>query len=236
MTAIATPRAPSRRWSRPRILERRSPRGSSGRAGRPASRRHAHRLTSALLADTGACRPCSTATSAASAASVPSALSAAIAWFTHVYERVALLRRPARSAPGPRTGRELARDDAVLHLGDQARSVGRVEVDHDAVDLAVVERLDGVGRVVEHRRLLVGLDRVDDEVVARRADLGAELVPPSGRRSTWPGDRRALDRHEGLVARRSSPSLKSTACRALRRERDLLHVEVVVLRAGRTTR
>ena len=52
--------------------------------------------------------------------------------------------------------RELADDDAVLHLADQHVHVGRRRVGQLAVDLAVAQRADHVDRPVEHGRLLVG--------------------------------------------------------------------------------
>ena len=72
-------------------------------------------------------------------------------------------------------GLELADDLAVRHLHRRHVEGGR-QVDDEAVDLADLQRLDGgVVRVVDlHRR--GRLDRVDDVLVARRAELGAEPV------------------------------------------------------------
>ena len=71
--------------------------------------------------------------------------------------------------------RELARDHAALELG--SRDVqGRGQVDDEAVDLAVLERLDREVVGVVDLRLLARGDRRVDQVQAGRADLRAELV------------------------------------------------------------
>ena len=72
-------------------------------------------------------------------------------------------------------GRELAHDGAVgqLHRDDEE---GAAEVDHEAVDLAVLQGLNGGRVVVEDLRLVVGLDLLFDELEAGRAHRGPEVV------------------------------------------------------------
>ncbi len=94
--------------------------------------------------------------------------------------------------------RELSDDDAVLdlHGGDEER---RRQVDHDPVDLTVLQRLDSevVRAVCERPR--VGADVPDDVLVARRAELRAELVRLQRGDRLRARDLRALAADERLV-------------------------------------
>src|SRR3954451_12352866 len=126
---------------------------------------------------------------------------------------------------------ELADDLRARHLRRREEERGR-EVDDDRVDLLLLERGDDVVRVVEDLRLRAGLDDLLDGVEARRPDLHAELgVRHVGKRR---GLRRVrgLQRDErlgrGVVRRREVHAL-----RARGRDRDLVDVEVKLLRAGR---
>ena len=127
--------------------------------------------------------------------------------------------------------RELADDLAVRHLHRRDVERGR-QVDDEAVDLAVLERRDRrVVRVVDRdgRR---GLDGVDDVLVARRPELGAELVLLQARLRAHRGDRLALeadDRLVDVVVR----GAEAEHLRPLGRVRDLVDVEVERLLARR---
>ena len=130
-----------------------------------------------------------------------------------------------------RGGRELAEDRPVLDLHRGHVEGGR-QVDDDPVDLAVLQRLDRGGVLREDRRRLRGLDRVLDEVVARGAELRAELVLPQRRDRLRPRDRLALEHDDRLVhvvVRRAEVD----DLRAGGRDRDLVDVEVERLLAGR---
>src|SRR5437016_1501803 len=144
------------------------------------------------------------------------------------YERVSLcedhpevLRRSGR--------RELAQDLALrdLHGRDVER---RRQVDHEAVDLLVLESGDRGIVLIEHGRLLRRLDVVDDVVVARRSQLGAELVRLERRDRRCARDRRSLHHDERLVD--VVVRVAEVDCiRPCRLVRDLVDVEVELLRA-----
>ena len=106
--------------------------------------------------------------------SVPFARSDVIALFDARGERVALREHDAEAIGRAALVLELAEDLAVRHL--HGRHVERRrQVDHEPVDLLVLQR-DDRGRVrVEDGRLLRRLDAVLDVRVARRAELRAEL-------------------------------------------------------------
>src|SRR6266540_2690065 len=127
--------------------------------------------------------------------------------------------------------RELADDEAVRHLlgtGDVER---RRQVDDDPVDLLRLQAgIDVVGGVVD-RRLLARLDVLRDVVVARRPELDAELVLLDVGRALRVRDRGALDADERLVDVVVAVA-EVDALRSLRRERNLVDVEVEGLRAG----
>src|SRR3954449_3542377 len=89
----------------------------------------------------------------------------------------ALLEHEPEALLAARSGAELTHDFAVGDLHGSHVERGR-KVDHEAVDLPVLERLHSrVVRVVDLRRA-VRLDLLDDVVVARRPDLCAEPVLP----------------------------------------------------------
>ncbi len=85
----------------------------------------------------------------------PSASSSAP--FTHAASELPFWKTIPKCSP-PGGARELAEDQAVRHL-DGSDVEGRRQVDDEAVDLLVLQRLDGGVVRVEHRRLLRGLDR-----------------------------------------------------------------------------
>src|ERR1700744_5885202 len=126
---------------------------------------------------------------------------------------------------------ELADDDGVfdLRFGQVER---RRQVDHDRFDLAVLERRDDVTRAVEDFRFARRFDEFFDRFEAGGVDLHAEL------RCLQFGQRfgfrrfRAFQRDDrllgGVVRRREVDRLF-----AHRRDRDLVQVEVEVLRARR---
>ena len=133
-------------------------------------------------------------------------------------------------APVVAAGRgELAGD---LRLGDLRRGEverGR-EVDDDRVHPLRLQRADGVVGVVEHLRLARRLDQFVDGVEARRADLDAELrVRELGQRGRV-RRRRRLERDDRL-GRRVVRVGEVDPLRALRRDRDLVDVEVELLLA-----
>src|SRR6185503_11315332 len=80
--------------------------------------------------------------------------------------------RPLILAAG---ARELADDGAATRV-DEGDVVRGREVDHQPVDLAVVQRLGGVARAVVDVRLRVRGDHAADRVGAGGADLDAQLV------------------------------------------------------------
>src|SRR6266550_2335917 len=144
------------------------------------------------------------------------------------HERVSLredhpevLRRSGR--------RELAQDLALrdLHGRDVER---RGQVDHEAVDLLVLESGDRGIVLIEHGRLLRRLDVVDDVVVARRPQLGAELVRLERGDRRRAGDRRSLHHDERLVdvVVRVAEVDGIRPCRLVR---DLVDIEIELLRA-----
>src|SRR6185312_8375764 len=144
-------------------------------------------------------------------------------------KRVALLEDHAEPLLRAERG-ELPDDDAVryLHGGHVER---RRQVDDDAVDLAVLERLHrGVVRVVDERARR-GLDAVDDVRVARRAELRAEFVAPETRDRPDLRDGLALSADDRLVD--EVVRLREVdGLRAGRAERNLVDVEVERLVAG----
>src|SRR3954468_5667944 len=90
------------------------------------------------------------------------------------YERVPLVENEAEMLLGP-TARESAHDQRIRHLhGCDVK--GRREIDDETIDLLVLDRRNRCSIRVEHSRLLGRLDLADDVVVARRAELCAELV------------------------------------------------------------
>ena len=145
-------------------------------------------------------------------------------------QRVALLEQHPELLLLPGLGLELADDRALrdLHGGDVER--GR-QVGEDRVDLAVEQRLLGGVGVLEDRRLVRRLDHVADRGQRRGAGLGAEVVVGElGERRDLRG-RRALERDHGL--RRLVVAVGEVDdLGARRRDRDLVDVEVEVLRAG----
>src|SRR5918996_858981 len=139
-------------------------------------------------------------------------------------------------APGgvPRTlfarGGELTHDDSVidLHRDDDE---GGGDVGHHAVDLSVLEGLDGVVEGIEHGRILVRLDLLLDHGEAggphRRPELERHEVRDRGR----VGDRRSRHGHQPLtdvVVRVTEVD----GLVALRGVRDLVDEEVEVLGPG----
>src|SRR2546423_9626240 len=90
------------------------------------------------------------------------------------HERVPLLEDHAEVLTG-RAGRELAHDHAVRHLRGRDIEGGR-QIDDECVGLTVLQRGDGGVVGVEDGGLLRRLDLGLDVLVARRADLDAELV------------------------------------------------------------
>ncbi len=168
----------------------RDPAGSLGLEAQPAEQARAARPTSR----SGRRSP-SLAT-AGRAASFPFERSVPIALFTHVTQRVPLLEARARSARRPAsrgTGRATLR---VRDLHGRHVERGR-QVDHEAVDLLVLQAPGRPAFDGKTRRLLRGLDLVLDQLVARRAELRAELVAASVRRSA-----RDLRDRRPVVARR----------------------------------
>ena len=147
-----------------------------------------------------------------------------------VAERVALLEEHPEVLLAADRG-ELPDDGPVLDLlGADEEERGR-EVDDDAVDLLPVQGRDDVVRRVVDARLLVGLDGVLDVAEARRPDLGAELrVLQVGERGRV-RDRRAVQPDERLVHVVVRVA-EVDGHVALVGDRDLVDVEVEVLRAG----
>src|SRR6478672_666465 len=125
---------------------------------------------------------------------------------------------------------ELAEDLAVRDLDGRDVEGGR-KVDDQAVDLLVLQRGDRGVIGIEDGRLLRGLDVVDDVVVARRAELGAELVRLQGRNRGSTRDRRPLDDDERLVDVVVGGAEVDRA-RPCWLERDLVDVEIELLRSG----
>ena len=121
-------------------------------------------------------------------------------------------------------------DLAVRHLHRRDVERGR-QVDDEPVDLAVLERLHrGVVRVVDLGRR-ARLDQVDDVVVARRPDLGTQLVLLEAVDRSHRRDRLALAADDRLV--HEVVRLREVhRLRALRVVRDLRDVEVERLLAG----
>ena len=105
------------------------------------------------------------------------------------------------------------------------------QVDDDAVDLPGVQRRDRVVVRVVHGRALRGPDEPRDVAVARRPDLGAELVRPEAGDGPDARDRRPGVRDDRLVDEVVRVRERDVP-RALGRERDLRHVEVERLVAG----
>jgi hypothetical protein len=131
-------------------------------------------------------------------------------------------------------GVELPHD---LRLGDLGgRQVeGRREVDDDPVHALVLQRAHRVVGVVEHLRLRGRLDLRLRGVEACRADLDAELGLGQLAEAGCIRHGRGLQRDDGL--RRGEVGAREVdALRPLRRDRDLVDVEVEVLRPGRVGR
>ena len=109
-----------------------------------------------------------------SSASVPSLFSASTAWLTQPVSGLPLASTSPNWSGVPEPGRQLADDHAVVELGGGDVERGR-QVDHDAVDLAVLQRLHRQVVGVVDPRLGRRLDLVGDRGVGGGADLGAEL-------------------------------------------------------------
>src|SRR4051812_18046992 len=125
---------------------------------------------------------------------------------------------------------ELADDLRARHLRGGEEERGR-QIDDDRVDLLLLQGGDDVVRVVEDLRLRAGLDDLLDRVEARRPDLHAELRVGDVR------ERRRLRRVGGLqrderLRRREVRLREVDPLRARWRDRDLVDVEVELLRAG----
>ena len=127
--------------------------------------------------------------------------------------------------------RELADDRAVRRAARRrrrTRSAGRRRCRRSG---RVVQRRDRVVVRVVHGRALRGPDEPRDVAVARRADLGAELVRPQAGDGPHARDRRSRVRDDRLVDEVVRVRERDVP-RTLRRERDLRHVEVERLVAG----
>ncbi len=135
---------------------------------------------------------------------------------------------PHLSPPGAGNG---ADDLAVGHLHRGQVEGGR-HIDHDRVDLALLERLDDVVGVLEDARLRRRVDLGLHGLEARGADLHADRrvleVVERGRVGEV-GALRRDDRLVGLVVGRGEIDCLG----ALWRDRDLVDVEVEVLRPRR---
>ena len=163
------------------------------------------------------------------AGSSPDALSSSIAAETQSVSGESFSSSAPHSSPPGR--RELADRGRLGHLHRGQEERGR-DVDDDRVDLLVLERADDVVGGVEDLRLVARLDHVVDRVEAGGPDLDPDLgVGEVGERGRV-GGVGVLERDDrllGLVVGRREVDLLG----ALRRDRDLVDVEVEVLRPRR---
>ena len=153
----------------------------------------------------------------------------ASALFTHRVSELPFSSTIPKCSFVPARG-QLADDHAVGDL-DGGDVEGRRQVDDDAVDLAVLQRLyRRVVRVVDEG-LRRGLDVLRDVRVARRSDLRAELERLEAGDRLDLRDRLALAADDRLVDEVVAPREIGRLC-ALGRVRDLRDVDVERLLAG----